>query len=332
MKKIFITGAAGLIGLNLTKKLLDLGFFVYGLDNFNDSHYETQKRSEIRDITRKFKKFKFIEKDKREENLLAEFDHTKVDYVVDLASKDYYYTEEDRRDYRKFLDVNVTGTANIFEIAHKLKAKKFIYGSTHGIYGKTKKKKLTEKKIVPKPVSPHGSSKLAAEKAVEFMSDYYKLPALSYRFFSVYGPYLQPHSALNHYIERFYRKKDLEVYVDLSKRYRDYIYVDDAVNYIIAGLDTRLKYQSINIATGVSHNLKEVALNVAQIMGMDKKEVEIKKLKRNLENTTVEETHADISRAVKLLNYKPQIDLDRGLRETINWYIQTKQYQRKYFD
>lgn len=332
MKKILITGCAGFVGIHLVKRLLGMNFMVVGIDTFLEDHYLDQKRAEIKNLLKVNKNFKFFELDKREGNLRNLLKTKSIDYVVDFASKDFYYKEEDKHNYRSFLDVNVTGTANIFELARDLGAKKFIYGSNHTVYGNTKKINLTEKNIVPKPISPQGSSKLAAEKVIEFLSNYYKLPAINLRFFSVYGPYLPPHTAMYHYIERFYEKKGLEVYVDLSKHYRDYIYIDDVVQYIISSLDVRVKFQNINIATGTSHNLKEVAFKTAEILGMEQCDVKIKILKRGIEGLTAERSHANISRAIKLLNYKPQIDLDRGLRETINWYTQTKQYQNKYFN
>lgn len=326
--KILVTGSSGFVGHALCKRLLELNYEVTGIDNIdkiNPNHLKNARTAELEE----FKNFRFVKLGVLNVGLESLLREDTVDIVIDLASKDFYYDSHELLNYSPFLETNVVGTAKIFELAVNLKAKKFIYGSTFSVYGKTKKPKLTEKKIIPKPISPNGASKLSGENVVEFMSEYYKLPAVVLRQFSEYGPGMPLYKIMGHFMEKLHHGEEIRMYNSINQT-RDFIYIDDLVNYIIATFDKRLKYQVFNIASGKSHSLKEVVHLIADEMGMKKSSVKIKMSHKDFSEVTIDKVEADISRAIKMLKYKPQTDLKTGISNTVRWYMETHQHKNRY--
>lgn len=326
--KILVTGSSGFVGFNLCKRLLELEYEVIGVDNHDESNVNHLKQNRSEEL-RKFKNFRFVKLGVLNEGVLPLLKGESVDIVADLASKDFYYDSHEILNYSPFLQANVVGTAKAFELAVSLKAKKFIYGSTFSVYGKTKKNKLTEKNILPKPISPNGASKLAGEEVIEFMSGYYDLPAITLRFFSEYGPGMSLYKIMGHFMEKFHHGEELRMYSSINQS-RDFIYIDDLVNFIIATFDKRLKYQVFNIASGKSYSLKEIAHLIAEEMGMKKSAVKIKMSHKDFSEVTIDKVNADISKAVKMLKYTPQVDIKAGIANTVRWYMETHQHQNRY--
>ncbi|NCT55758.1 NAD-dependent epimerase/dehydratase family protein [bacterium] len=326
--KVLVTGSSGFVGHALTKRLLELGNYVVGIDNIEAESPNHLKESRTLELT-SYKNFRFVKLGVLNEGVESLLKEESIDIVVDLASKDFYYDSHELLNYSPYLTTNVIGTAKIIELAKKLGAKKYIYGSTFSVYGKTKKIKFTEKKIIPKPVSPNGSSKLAGEHVVEFMSEYYNLPCVVLRIFSEYGPGMPLYKIIGHYMEKFHHGEGLKMYSSIDDT-RDFIYIDDLVNYIISTFDKRLKFQVFNIASGKSYSLREIAYKVAVEMGIPKSKIKIGKSHKNFSDITANKVQADISKAVKMLKYKPQTDIDTGIRNTVKWYLETEQHKHRY--
>lgn len=314
-----MTGSAGFIGYNLCRDLLSLGHSVIGIDKHSNDYAVSIKENHTEEL-KKFKNFEFIKLDIVNDGFASILSGQKVDYVVHLAAKDLYYDSHDRIEYSPYLENNVIGTSRMFELAKTLQAKKFIFASTHSVYGVTKKGIFTEKKLIPQPISPHGASKLAAEHVVHYMSNFYELPSVILRIFSVYGPGMRPHTVIPHIIDRINSDRPLELYGSSSQK-RDFIYIDDVISYIKAAFNKRLKYQVINVASGKSISLESLAGEIAKILGQDNLAVAINRSSKDFSKVLVSDVLADTSRAKKLLKHSPQITLEEGLKKTVVWYL-----------
>jgi len=314
-----VTGSAGFIGYHLCRDLLSFGHQVIGIDNHNRDYHTSLKEKNTTEL-QKFKNFEFIKLNIVNEGFSSILNGRKVDYVVHLAAKDLYYDKHDKIEYSPYLETNVVGTANIFELAKILAAKKFIFASTHSVYGVTKKGVFTEKDLIPRPISPHGASKLAAEQVVHFMSNFYELPAVVLRIFSTYGPGMRPHTLIPHIIDRLQEDRPLGLYADENQK-RDYIYIDDVVEAIKAAFNKRIKFQAINIAGGDVISIRDLAIKIADLLGKNNLELAIERSEKDFSKVVVQHVNADVSRAKKILKFTPQVGLDAGLKKTVDWYL-----------
>ena len=328
--KVVVAGCAGDLGSNICRRLLESNAEVIGIDNLSLGEFKNFKELRINKLTQN-NKFKFIKLGIENPGLASALSNeSRIDFLIDAAAKDYYYKVGKILDYSSFLEVNVLGAARLFEIAVKLKAKKFIGISSYSVYGKTKKLILSEKGVKPKPISPLGASRYAEEKVIEFLHHYYKMPSVVLRMFSIYGPGIGPSKAIYHFMERLYFKKPLETYVDMSQT-RDFIYIDDAVDSVIASLNKRIQFQIINVASGKNHTLKEVAILIGKYLGVNESEIQFNRSDRSYSHLVAHKIHADISRGIKILKCKPKFDIEQGIKNTVDWYLKTEQFKSQYY-
>lgn len=333
--KIIVTGSAGYIGYNLCKKLLENGHIVTGIDNLDPETEFEEKQNRTAEL-QNIRNFEFIKLDVVNDAFPSIFHGKKYDYMVHLAAKDFYYQnynhESKYNQYSPYLITNVVGTSKMMELAKNIGIKKFIYASTHSVYGKTKKGLLTEKKVVPKPISPHGASKYAAEQVVHYLSNLYRLDSVILRIFTVYGPGMQKYKSLYQIIDSLVKSEPYIAHgMNSLNNVRDYIYIDDAVNYIIESLNKRVKYQTINIA-GENHiSISKLADQVAEILGKKRGSLLVKDADNFVHKVIVKEAKADISRAKKILKYTPKTSLDEGLKKTVDWYFRDRTEKSKLF-
>ena len=322
--KIVITGCSGFIGYNLTKSLLISGKEVVGLDNYLENHYIKDKKERTK-FLKEFPNFEFhnidITNDDFPNNVKS------ADYTVHLAAKDFYYEDKEQR-YSEYIEHNVVGTSRVFEWSKNLKVKKFIFSSTHSVYGEARKEVFTEKKIIPKPISPHGASKLSAEHAVNFLSRTYNIPSIILRISTVYGPDALEHQLIPQLIKHIFKGDKFILHVSPNTR-RDFVYVDDVVNAIESTFKKRLTLQTINIGSGKSYSIKEIAEEISKVANKKHDKIVFEKTKvKHIDDVTTGEVKISIARARKMLNYKPETTLEEGLERTINWYFETGKLKR----
>jgi len=316
--KVVITGCSGFIGYNLTKSLLIGGAQVLGIDNYLDNHYLKTKKERTK-FLKEFPNFKFTNLDITKDSFPYEF--KKADYTVHLAAKDYYYEDKEQK-YSEYIEHNVVGSTRVFEWSRDLGVKKFIFSSTHSVYGDTKKEVFTEKKIVPKPISPHGASKLSAEHAINFLSRTYDVPSIILRVSTVYGPDMLAHQVIPYLIENIYKKNNLKLHVSPNTT-RDFVYVDDVVDAIKSCFNKRLTLQTINIASGKAYSIKEVADEISKILHKKHKKIVFEKSRvEHIDKVTSQNVRLSIARAKKLLNFEPKVSLQEGLERSIDWYFE----------
>lgn len=215
-------------------------------------------------------------------------------------------------------DANATGTLNMLVAARDARVKRFVYASSSSVYGEAKlfPQKESHK---PAPVSPYAASKLCGEHYAILFSKGMGLETVSLRYFNVFGPRQDPESMYSAVIPKFmeqaYLGKPLEVHWD-GKQSRDFTHIDDVVQANLKAAKTRAGVgETFNIANGKTYSLLDLIAVIERLAGR-----ELKRRHSPMRKGDVRKTKADISRAGRLLGYRPATDFKRGLEDTWRYF------------
>lgn len=311
MKKILVTGGAGFIGSNLIRELLPAGTHqVVCLDNFDACYPRRQKEMNIRSFL-KYKQFRLIEGDICNPRDLARVGT--VDCIVHLAAK----TGVRHSLNHAFLydKVNVEGTRNMLEYARQHDIRQFVFASSSSIYGENTALPWKESGRI-NPGNPYAMSKFAAETLGELYSYLYGIRFLALRFFTVYGPAQRPDQAIHDFVDLALQGKPVNLFGDGNSS-RDYTFVSD----IVAGIRSAMEYEQtgfeiMNLGNGCPLTLHEVIAHIRTVCG---RKVLIDQCPE--QPGDVRHTCADITKAQNLLNYRPAVNFQAGLKAFYNWFM-----------
>jgi len=311
--RIVVTGGAGFIGSHLVDRLLTEGFEVTIIDNFDtgqpdnvSSHKNLQiVRGDIRDRTLVRRTVKGAD---------AVFHEAAFASVV-LSNRDPLVANE----------INVAGTLNLLKASSDLGVKRFIYASSAAVYGNARVMQKREDMALD-PNSPYGVSKLAAEKYVKVFNDLYGLETVSLRYFNVYGPRQRLDEkwayggVINIFLDRLLRNMPPVIHGD-GQQTRDFVYVKDVVEANVLALkNNRAAGEAFNIGTG-----KKVTVNkVARLLKKITKKSSLQDVYSDPRPGDVRHGYADITKAGRILAYKPKFSLEQGLTELVDWYVQRR--------
>ncbi|RLE42466.1 epimerase [Candidatus Woesearchaeota archaeon] len=316
METVLVTGGAGFIGSHLAECLLKKGKRVVVVDNL-DSYYDpAQKKNNIK-ILEAYPGFKFYKQDIRDFNGLARvFERHKIDKIAHLAAK--CGVRASLQNPKEYEEVNVGGTLNLLELAKAHKVKCFVFGSSSSVYGVRTKAPFKEEDLVDKPISPYAASKRSAELFCYVYATLYKLNVICLRFFTVYGPRGRPDMAPYKFTQLILAGEPITRYGDGSSK-RDYTYVSDIVAGVEAALQKQLGFEIINLGNSTPVTLNEFIATLERVTGKRAKIVE-----QPMPKADVPLTCADITKAKRLLNFKPTTSLDKGLKLFVEWYTKNK--------
>lgn len=310
-KRILITGAAGFIGSNLSRSLLQKGNYeLIGLDNFDDFYSREQKDKNLAPLIASAD-FKFVQGDIRNmDDLLSLGD---IDVIVHLAAK--AGVRPSIQNPILYQDVNVAGTQNLLEFARKRNIKQFVFASSSSVYGINENVPWHEEEKLM-PISPYASTKLSCEMLGHVYSHLYGIRFLALRFFTVYGPAQRPDLAIHKFFNSIVKGQPIPVFGDGSTS-RDYTFVNDTVKGIEAAINyDQSDFEIINLGNHQTVTLAGLIEAIEKICG--KKAI----IDRQPEQPgDVPQTFANIAKAGKLLNYHPSTDLETGLRAFYDWYL-----------
>jgi len=311
MAKILVTGGAGFIGSNLTKKLINRGDRVVIIDNFNDYYDPRLKEDRIKKYLKGYK-FKLYRGDIRDQKLLEKiFKKEKIDKIVHLAAM--AGVRNSIINPQIYADVNVMGSLNLLELAVKYKIKNFVFASSSSVYGNNKKLPFAESDSVDKPMAMYAATKRADELMAHVYNHIHGLNVTALRFFTVYGPWGRPDMALFKFTRNIFEGKPVEVY-NYGKMSRNFTYVDDIVSGIITVLDKCKGYDIINIGGDKAEKLTRYIEVIEENVG--------KKAKQKLmpmQPGDVPNTVADI-RKLRKLGWKPKTRIEKGIKNFVEWY------------
>jgi len=246
------------------------------------------------------------------EELLAQHN---VQAIIHLAAKAGVRPSlEDPLGYAR---TNIQGTISLLEAARGAKIARFIFGSSSSVYGDAAQVPFSEDQPVAMPISPYAASKVAGEAYCYAYHSLYDLPVVCLRLFTVYGPRQRPDLAINKFVHLLSADKPIPKYGDGTSM-RDYTYIADIVQGILTALDSDIQWEIINLGSDNPITLNQLVAAIEEVLD---KRATIDQLPP--QPGDMRETHADITRARRLLNWQPQVALHEGLREFVEWWQST---------
>lgn len=314
MQTILVTGGAGFIGSNVCDRLLAQGKSVICLDNLS-MYYSPERK--IRNIEHGFgnKNFKFVVLDIRnKEELEQVFINNKIDKIIHLAARAGIRPSIEKPFW--YYETNVLGTVNLLELSRKYKIKNFLFASSSSVYGANKKTPFSEDDKVDRPISPYAASKRACEMFCYTYSYIYKVPITCLRFFTVYGPRGRPDMAPYKFTKLISEEKPITMFGD-GKSKRDYTFITDIVDGVVSALEKNFSFEIINLGNSEPVELRHFINIIENAIG---KKAIIKRAPMPKGDVPV--TYADITKARKLLNYKPKIRIEEGIQRFVGWFEQ----------
>ena len=309
--KAIVTGAAGFIGSNLCQKLLADGFSVTGIDSFTDFYPRWIKERNISPL-RVHNEFEFLDQDLDDLDTVGILEG--ADCVFHLAAQAGVRASWGRN-FDIYLKNNIRVTQKLLEASKGLSLKKFIYASSSSVYGLTPTLPMLETNPVH-PLSPYGVSKLAAEQLCFLYHKNFGVPAMSLRFFTVYGPSQRPDMAFHKFFKALAEDREIAVFGD-GQQTRDFTFVDDIVQASLAALVSGKPGETYNVGGGHRKKLADVIRLMEGISRMKARVLWTEKQKGD-----VPDTWADIRKARQDLGYSPKTRLDEGLEQEWRWIQQ----------
>ena len=317
MGTILLTGAAGFIGWRTAQFLLEEGHTVVGVDNLN-SYYDVKLKLWRKKQLEKYKNFKFFELDiENYDALKVIFDLFRFDAVVNLAARaGVRYSMVNPHVY---LQTNAQGTLNLLELMRTKGIKKFVLASTSSLYA-GQPMPFKEDLPVNTPISPYAASKKAAEVMAYTYHYLYGIDVSVVRYFTVYGPAGRPDMSIFRFIKWIDEGVPIELYGDGSQA-RDFTYIDDIARGTILALKD-VGYEIINLGGGKNPvSINAIIEKLEKLLGK-KAIVNHKPFHR----ADMKATWADIEKAKSILGWEPKVDIDEGLRRTVDWYLENRSW------
>mgnify|MGYP001827237388 CR=1 FL=1 len=312
MKTYLVTGAAGFIGFHVSRALLERGDRVLGLDNLND-YYDVSLKEARLHLLQDYESFTFYKEDlANREGLTKVFEQNKIQLVCNMAAQaGVRYSLENPFAYERS---NLEGFLNIIHLSQEHKVENFVYASSSSVYGANKKVPFSVQDRVDNPISLYAATKKANELVAHTYSHLYSLPCSGLRLFTVYGPWGRPDMALFIFTKAITKNQPIEVY-NFGKMKRDFTYIDDIVQGVLASMDRPVPYAVYNLGNSRSVDLLYFIECIEKELG---KKAEKKMLP--MQPGDVVETYADISESERDLGFQPATRIEEGIASFINWY------------
>ncbi|MGZ0874774.1 GDP-mannose 4,6-dehydratase [Priestia megaterium] len=328
-KTYLITGVAGFIGYFLSKKLLEEGCTVIGIDNVNN-YYDVKLKNTRLEQLEPYEKFTFLKVDiSNKEALTNVFKEYTPNIVVNLAAQAGVRYSIENPDV--YIQSNVIGFYNILEACRHYPVDHLIYASSSSVYGANKKVPFEETDFVDHPVSLYASTKKSNELMAHTYSHLYNIPATGLRFFTVYGPLGRPDMAYFGFANKYFANEPIKIFNngDFERDlYRDFTYIDD----IVEGIERLLPNPSIG-ENNVPHKVFNIGNNNPEklmvfINTLEKclskalgREVLFEKIFEPIKPGDVPATYASTDLLQEAVGFKPETSIEEGLQKFSNWYV-----------
>jgi len=343
--KILVTGAAGFIGFHLTKKLLEEGHEVMGLDSINDYYAPSLKYDRLAQMgidqhsistqpivsSQRRKNFRFKKEFLENAGALNDLlKNEKFDVVANLAAQAGVRYSLDHPE--AYMNSNMVGFLNLLEAVRKYPVKHLVFASSSSVYGLNRKIPFATSQTTSHPISLYAATKKSNELMAHTYSHLFGIPVTGLRFFTVYGPWGRPDMAYFSFTKSILEGKEIPIFNE-GKMMRDFTYVDDIVEGTISAIkhipsgdpawDARLAdpgsssapYRIYNLGNHAPVKLAEFISTLEELLN---KQANMKYLP--MQPGDVEETFADIREATRDLRFHPTTGLREGLQNFINWY------------
>ncbi len=324
---LLVTGVAGFIGAATASALLDRGDEVVGIDSLNDYYDPRLKRARIERLSTQFdNRFRFEQLDFSDPEALGDLStRHEFDRIVHLgAQAGVRYSLENPRAY---VQSNLVGHCNMLELARERRSSHLVYASSSSVYGGNKSLPFRVEDRVDHPLSLYAATKKADELLSESYASIHGMPLTGLRFFSVYGPWGRPDMAMWIFTEALYAGDPLPLFNGGEMR-RDFTYVDDIVNGILACLDSPPENDGSTKAGGstaphalynIGNHRSEDLMRVVELLEQATGRKALLS-PEPMQPGDVKESFADISAIERDHGFKPTTKIDEGIPRFVEWY------------
>ena len=318
-KTYLVTGGAGFIGYHLSKRLLELGARVIGLDNMND-YYEVSLKEARLDLLKPYENYQFVKGDLADkEEIFRLFEKEKPAIVVNLAAQAGVRYSIDNPD--AYIQSNLVGFFNILEACRHYPVEHLVFASSSSVYGGNEKGPFSTEDQVDHPVSLYAATKKSNELMAYSYSKLYGIPVTGLRFFTVYGPYGRPDMACYKFAKKIVKDEPIQIY-NHGDMYRDFTYIDD----IITGVENILcnppqvdkqnaYYKIYNIGNNKPEKLMDFVTVLEKYLGK-----EAKKEYLPMQPGDVYQTYADVSELTRDFGFAPDTSMEEGMKRFVEWF------------
>ena len=318
MAHYIVTGSSGFIGSHTCESLLLDGHTITGIDNMNDAYDVIIKEHRLKKL-KQHPNFIFSNVDITDLNALQKIINDRYDSIINLGARAGVRASADNPFI--YYDTNVTGTLNLLEISKQYEIPKFVLASTSSVYGSVNSIPYSENDLTDFPLSQYAASKKAAETLTHTYHNLYGLDVTILRYFTVYGPAGRPDMSIMRFIKWIIEKEEIHLFGDGTQS-RDFTYVGDIAKGTIAGMK-EVGYEIINLGSDHPVSLLEVISIIEKIT--DNKAI-IKYLPES--PLDIKATWADINKAKTILEWEPSVNIEKGINECINWYLQNRDWAK----
>jgi UDP-glucuronate 4-epimerase len=327
---IFVTGAAGFIGFHVSKRLLERGEDIVGIDNLNDYYDPALKHARL-DIVRKFERFEFVRADIADrvamEELFARHKPQRVVHLAAQAGVRYSLTNP-----HAYTESNITGFLNILEGSRHHGVEHLVYASSSSVYGANTKQPFSEHDNVDHPVSLYAATKKANELMAHTYAHLFGVASTGLRFFTVYGPWGRPDMALFRFTRGILAGEPIPVFNE-GRMIRDFTFIDDIVEGVVRVLDKRAEpdpawsgdapdparsyapYRVFNIGNNRPVLLLDYIAALEAALGR-KATLDLLPMQPG----DVISTRADVAELEKAVGFHPSVTVAEGIGRFVTWY------------
>jgi UDP-glucose 4-epimerase len=311
--KVAVTGAAGFIGSHLCERLLAEGHEVIGIDSFTDYYARNLKERNLENA-RRHPNFVFREADLVEDGLATTLENVKV--VFHLAAQPGVRPSWGEH-FGRYLRDNVLATQQLLECLKGMSIDRLIYASSSSVYGEAEVLPTAETAL-PRPLSPYGATKLAAEHMVMLYMRNFGVPGVSLRYFTVYGPRQRPDMAFARFMRAIEAQDEIEVFGD-GEQTREFTFVTDVVDGTIKAATADVVGQVINLGGGSQVTINHVLESLETVSRM-------KARRRTMPSAPGDPRHtgASTNLARERLGWEPRVSFIEGLTQQWRWFSETQ--------
>ena len=328
--KVLVTGAAGFIGAQTSKRLLERGDEVIGIDNLND-YYDVALKEARLALIADHENFKFLRGDIADRSFMETlFAEERPQRVVNLAAQaGVRYSLENPQAY---VDTNIVGFINLLECCRYNNVEHLVFASSSSVYGANTKMPYNVHQNVDHPLSIYAASKKSNELMAHTYAHLYQLPTTGLRFFTVYGPWGRPDMSPFLFTRRILAGEPIDVFNN-GNHSRDFTYIDDIVEGVIRTLDkipepnenwdgdapdpasSKGPYKIYNIGNNEPVKLMDFISSIEKAIGQ-----EAVKNYLPMQPGDVPDTYADVSGLINDVGFKPEMPIDVGVKNFVDWY------------
>jgi len=308
-KNVLVTGCAGFIGYNLSKKLIHQEYSVTGIDSLNTAYDKKFKELRLNDLENE-KNFQFVNNNLSDEDSLNELNNFDIVYHMGARAG----VRQSFKDPLSYIEDNTIATTNVANFCKDNNIQKMILASTSSIYGNSGDKEMVEdldEKI--NPPSIYASTKLSGETLAKTILSSHDTNLIITRFFTVYGPYGRPDMSILRFIHWIMENKEVIIFGDGEQR-RSFTYVDDVVKLLLK-VQNCDNSETFNVGNNKTSSLNEV---IKIIEKFSNKEARVNNQPRAFRDPDV--VLPSLSKSKQILDWEPSTNIEEGIKSTIEWY------------